>query len=480
MTKYLKIFLLSVAVIGLLSGSAFAAAALNAGNTKLAAELVSPTVGFPIGVNNAYETGGPIAATTVLRVSLTNARFPAVATPVVICEMPIGQQRGDGLAAANAAFVDILLTEPLASAGTVYTFQPNACVAAPPTPLAVAIPAGTKAGAVATMAVDSVTVPGDPNVVASATILTVVTQFSATLQSVTSKIDFGTQQKDFVPSGGTTLPFTSDLDSNAAITIISDDSIPLTNRILVNYPAPCQGTIAGPNTLDITITGDLNGLASFAYDAVAPVAIAAADITAGKKLLTVPGPSILICSTTDTPKVAQKLDLAAVGTTGTTAIATGIRTLQVTLKGGGVIPAGFSEDLVAAGTASHIFQLDATQYYVQLIKGGPGFETYIKLQSKSTIAGANGVNVAILAEDGSMVAFPAGTIVPGTPLTITGTELAAAVVATGKSVTPINGFAAIITVNAPNSDVFGYANICYGVGDCKRVPLKVAGSTIIE
>ena len=478
MTKYLKIFLLSVAVIGLLSGSAFAAAALNAGNTKLAAELVSPTVGFPIGVNNAYETGGPIAATTVLRVSLTNARFPAVATPVVICEMPIGQQRGDGLAAANAAFVDILLTEPLASAGTVYTFQPNACVAAPPTPLAVAIPAGTKAGAVATMAVDSVTVPGDPNVVASATILTVVTQFSATLQPVTSKLDFATLQKTFVPSGGIILPYSTALGSHAGLTIISDETIPVGAKVPVTYAGACTGTL-GVDTLDLTITGDLNGLAAFMYEAVT-VPIAAADITAGKKLLTVPGGSLSICSSADSPKTARSVELVAIGPTGAVSIATGTRTLQATLKGGGVIPGGFSEDLVAAGTASHIFQLDATQYYVQLIKGGPGFETYIKLQSKSTIPGSGGVNVQILAEDGSLVPYSAGTIIAGTPLTITGTDLAAAVVAAGKSVTPINGFAAVITVNAAEADVFGYSNICYGIGDCKRVPLKVAGSTIIE
>ena len=479
MTKYLKIFLLSAAVIGLLSGSAFAAAALNAGNTKLAAELVPPAAAFPIAVNNAYETGGPIAATTTLKVSLTNAKFPAAPTTVAICESPAGSQRGSGTAAADATSVDILLVEPLASAGTVYTFQTGGC-AIPPAlnPLLIGIPGGTKTGAVATMAVDSVTVPGDPNVVASATILTVVTQFSATLQPVTSKLDFATLQKTFVPSGGIILPYSTALGSHAGLLIVSDETIPVGAKVVVNYAGACTGQL-GLDTVDLTITGDLNGLAAFMYEAVT-VPIAAADITAGKKLLTVPGGSLSICSSADSPKTARSVELVAVGPTGAASLATGTRTLQATLKGGGVIPGGFAEDLVAAGTASHIFSLDATQYYVQLIKGGPGFETYIKLQSKSTIAGSGGVNVQILAEDGSLVPYSAGTIIAGTPLTITGTDLAAAVVAAGKSVTPINGFAAVITVNAPNADVFGYANVCYGIGDCKRVPLKVAGSTIIE
>ena len=129
-----------------------------------------------------------------------------------------------------------------------------------------------------------------------------------------------------------------------------------------------------------------------------------------------------------------------------------------------------------------IWQLNATQYYVPLIKSDSanGIKTFIKIQSKSTVAGSNGVNVQILASDGTMVTYtPSISITSGTPYVITGTDLVNAAAAAGHPVSGVNGFAAIITVNAPESDVFTYANIMDPAG-AKRVPVKTVGGTIVE
>jgi hypothetical protein len=138
--------------------------------------------------------------------------------------------------------------------------------------------------------------------------------------------------------------------------------------------------------------------------------------------------------------------------------------------------------LIPAGTPSHIIQLDAAQLYIPLIKVNPaaGEETYIKLQSKSTIGGTNGVLVQILASDGSLVPYNAGTITPGIPLTITGSQLVSAVTSAGKTVDGAKGFAVIVTVNAPEGDVFAYANTCSNTAGCKRIPVKTVDGKIVE
>jgi hypothetical protein len=107
--------------------------------------------------------------------------------------------------------------------------------------------------------------------------------------------------------------------------------------------------------------------------------------------------------------------------------------------------------------------MDATQFYVPFIKSdvSQGKETYIKLQSKSSAVGTNGVSVQVLASDGSIVTFTPNTaaITPGTMYTLTGADLIAKVNAAGKTVNGAAGFAAIVTVNTPGTDVFAYSQI---------------------
>ena len=476
MKKSFMVLFLAFLIVGLISASAFAAAQLNAGNTTLAAERISPTTDYTASsVYTAYQTGGPVAASTVIKISLTNGKFNAGST-IDICNGTTSMGNSDTLS-SDSNYVEITLTSPLAS-GTVYTFQPNACTG---TPLNnVIVPAGSVAGTVISMTVDNKLTPGDPNVYATAPVITVKNQFSATLLPVTSKLDFNDNMETFIPdSSCTTPPCTTATESKAALLIVSDESI---NDKVTLAPGggTCDRQLAANDLLTAKITGNLQGISAVEYEATATTTytVTATDRTNGYATLTVAGNRLSICRSTDTPKIYRALELTAANTAGIPIIA-GTRTAQITIKGGGTIPAGYTRDLIPAGTPSHIIQLDATQYYIPLIKVATGEDTYIKLQSKSTIGGANGVSIQILASDGSLVTYNAGTITPGTPLTITGSQLVSAVTSAGKTVDGSKGFAAIVTINAPEGDVFAYANIC-NVSGCKRIPVKTVNGTIVE
>jgi hypothetical protein len=114
--------------------------------------------------------------------------------------------------------------------------------------------------------------------------------------------------------------------------------------------------------------------------------------------------------------------------------------------------------------------------HIGLIKTNmPDFETYIKLQSKSTV-GPVDVLANVLCGDGTVAALTLGPLTPGTPLLITGTDLAAACTVDG-----VAGFAGTLTVNLRETDVFAFANTCKA-GDvgCRRIPVEVVGGLINE
>jgi hypothetical protein len=470
----------ALGLLGVASDS-FAAAQLNAGNTFLAAEKISPTTDYTASsVNTAYQTGGPVAASTVIKISLTNGKFFPGAT-IDICNSNSSMGSGTVPSEPNNNYVEITLTNPLAS-GIVYTIQDDGC-AGLATPLSsIIVPAGTGAGTVISMTVDNKLTPGDPNVYATAPVITVKNQFSATLKPVTSKLDFTTNMENFKADlSCTTPPCTTASESKAALLIESDESI--NDKVAVAGNGSCERQLNATDSLVVKITGNLQGLGNIKYDGATPTSyqITNADRTNGYATLTVPGNHLSLCYSTDSPKLYRALVLTEDGIPGTPIIP-GTRTAQITIKGGGNIASGYSRDLIPAGTPSHIIQLDAIQYYIPLIKYNPaaGEETYIKLQSKSTIGGANGVLVQILASDGSLVPYNAGTITPGTPLTITGSQLVSAVTSAGKTVDGSKGFAVIVTVNAPEADVFAYANTCSNAAGCKRIPVKTVGGTIVE
>lgn len=483
MMKYLKILFLSFFVIGLMSASAFAGAQLNAGNTTLAAELISPTVDYAVGptlVNTAYQVGAPVAATTVIRLSLTNGKFTPGHT-IGIFDPNTGIL-GTGVVppAPNNTRVDITLTQPLGT-GTVYQFW-NLTLGPPLT--GITIPAGTPAGSVVTLSVSNETNKPDPNVDVSAPAITVKNQFSATLAPVTSKLDFADNMETFiVPAPVPTRPprTKSITESQAGLRIISDETI--NDKLALNGgPGPCNWTLGAGDSIKIKLTGDLTGISALEYEGVSTTTynITATDRTNGYATLNLPGDKIDICKSSDTNPFNSAFELTAENKTGTS-IVPGVRTAQITLGGGGLIPAGYSRELVSAGSKSHDIQLDATRFYIPLVgsSGDGSRETYIKLQSKSTVPGGNGVKVTIITSDGSTVTYDKGTISAGTPLVITGKELVEAATAQGKSVDGVMGFAVIVTVNAPETDVFAYANIIDPSG-AKRIPVKTVGGTIVE
>jgi hypothetical protein len=497
MMRYLKISFLSLLVVGFMTGSAFAAAGLNAGNTTVAAERVPAATDYLIAaVNTAYQTGGPVAATTQIKITLANGNF-LPATDVSICDGLVAGSYGTGPTAAgppNPTSVTIALTKPL-SASQVYTLQPvaaGACAIGAPTALSnVNIAMGSLAPAVLTMTVDSATSPGDVNVYATANVVTLVNQFSIEWTPVTDTITFTSAMKNF-----SSPPAKAVGSSGFAFYILSNETIAdrvPTGLAAANNACAAMGG-AGAKTFKFTSTPgsgfDFDGVTRFEYTIgvaplpgtliKAPVAKTDPSLAGNVDAL---GALLMACgsgSTGATKALPANQNWLVLTVNGTTVLTARNYSIKADLISGGGIGAG-DRNLVATATG-WTWRLDSTQYYIPLVGSVPasGRETYIKLQSKSTVAGSNGVSVAILASDGTIVAtYNPGNITSGVPMTITGAALVAAATAAGKTVDGGAGFAVIVTVNAPAADLFGYANMIDAAG-AKRIPMKVVGGTISE
>jgi hypothetical protein len=496
MKKYFKIAILTFLVVGLMSGSAFAAAALNAGNTSVAAEKIGAGAYATAGFQSAYQTGGPIGATEVLKLSFGNATINGAHAigAVKMCNGATLVGANTVATAGGDTSVNITLTAPL-STGVVYNFAaPGACAAASNPFTLVSIAGGTADGGQATLTVDSVTSPGNVNVYAQAPIFTVRNQFTATLLPVTSRLDFATGRKTFVADAAAqgTPRTPSVTQSQAALRIVSDETIQ--DKIVVAAGGgACTRVLAGGEIINARIAGDFTGLASVGLyidatgdgaAATDTVAITAAMRTAGVVTLPLTNVGVEYCYSSDVPGAAvapyqyKRLQLVATGAAGTSAIATGARTITLSLTAAGAF--ANTRALIAAGTTSHTFAYNGTVYYLPLGRSDATRSTYVKLQSKSVTTGSNGVSVQVLCGNGTMATFtPGEAFAIGTKHTITvyGTEMAAACAAT--SPVSADGFAAIITVNAPEADVFGYANILDATGS-KRIPLKTVNGAIVE
>ena len=487
MKKYMFSILLIATCLVLASGSlfsqAFAVASLNAGNTTLAAEKIPPTAGFytTAAVNTAYEPAGAVAVSTVLQVSLANGAFTPGSTIQLCSGTDPVSIIATVAAAPNNTSVTLTLIDSLAS-GLVYTFD-DACVGGGDPLTNVTVPAGTLAGAIVTMTVSNAANAADPNILASATVLTVMNQFSATLLPVTSALSFATNEFTFLPSG-TALPYTPDANnSEASLVITSNDSI--NDKVVLAGGAPCAWNLPnGADTFKFKVVGDLHGIGTIQYDAAAAYTVVAADVANGYASFTVPNTTTTICKSTDASVTAFKVDLTAPGTTA--AMVVGTRTLELLVQGGGGgagdLSVGYSRDVLSpAVETGWVFQLAANSFFVPYIatNTATGAETYIKFQSKTTQTGANGVSANVLIPNSPYyvtVSLPAMT--SGVVYTVTGSQLIAAATAAGQAVsgatsTGSTGFAATITINTPASDVFAYANVCDAAG-CRNLPVEVA------
>ena len=505
MMRYLKILLFSVLVIGLMSGSAFAAASLNAGNTRIASERVAAG-GQAVGaINTGYQTGAIMAIGSQIKLTLANGTFSNTVANMSICDGSVTSLGSVAIpvAPANLSTLTITTTGQLV-AGAGYHFQETAAPAvcgAGVLPLnLVQIAAGALSGAVVSLTVDNALAPGDTNVYATAPIVTLYDQLSVQLITpAVDIIDFGaTPVMSKFKAGGSGTTTTS----VAKLVLLSDETLPavpagkkiVTAHIgdnincaawptaeILSFTATPGGTAttmgtgfhattafrAGPTatvlkaaiaSTDASATGNaaLNALNAFSCGAATTATSKAAVANQITATLTVDGTTVL------TPR-SYKL---AVGTTLSVAILAAARTML-------------------AATTAWTWGMDASQYYIPLVASDAATsrETYIKLQSKNIAAGSNGVSVAILANDGSTTATWTGAITAGTPLTITGAQLVTAATTALKVVNALAGFAVIVTVNAPEADVFVYANMIDGVGGAKRIPVKTvhtAGAPMIN
>ncbi len=460
MKKVLSIVAIAALIVGVMVGGVWAGQ-LDAGNTTVAAEKIPAAAPYTMNTNTSYQVDSTVAASTVLQISLTNGTFAAPGS-IDIYDPLAGALMGCTNVVVDPSTVELTLPSNLAT-GIAYIITD---AAAAPYTLGVNVPGGSLDGTVVTLTVDNKNNPGDTKIYAQGTVVTVKNQVTAKINAVTSKLDFATMMKTFKFGA---------LTSSADLYVYSDESLNDKAFTLGVGPYP----ILGPIGLNIRLSGDLHGLASISYDAGAvTTAITPTDITNGYVDMAIPAGSVEMGPNGQAWTAPVDLTLTAIGTTGTDSIATGDRTVKVELPTAGPVAAG-PRDLISAGTVSHTFELDASQYYIPLIgvNSATGRETYIKIQSKSQYSGSNGVVAQILCDDGSMVSYDAGTVSSGTPLTITGSQLKAAATAAGKTVG--DSFAVILTVNAPESDLFIYANIIDPSG-AKRVPVKTVGGLIVE
>lgn len=389
--KKLILGIATLTAIGLLAGNV-SAGQLNAGNTLLAAELISPTVDSQINaVNTAYQSDGPIAISTQLKITLTKANF-AAGTAISLCD-PTGKQMATGAIGVAGPEVTLSpLSSPLAS-GTVYNFQPAAVCVPNGLPLnniliAKGTPAGTsESPSTASMKVDSVTSPGDATVFASATIVTVINQFEAVVTPVTTKLDFP-KMIDFIVDGVATPPNTPASGvTNAALKITSNESIPVGQKVNVAYGGGDCGPLAGNSYLKVKISGSLEGLSNLNYNGIAPTepVFTAAEKTAQAATRTFVGGNIKVC------KVAKVFPLGLTNP-AKEQIISGVRNVELTIgasaAGGPVdMPNQYSRTLVQ-GTKGYEIKLDSSLAYVPAITSNPNARVTCLVNNMGTLNAA--------------------------------------------------------------------------------------------
>jgi hypothetical protein len=198
--------------------------------------------------------------------------------------------------------------------------------------------------------------PGDANVLATGTVVTVMNQFSAVLTPAASTLSFSTTPvlTGFTASGTQgTIPWTDANDSYAGLTILSNQNI--NDLVAVTADGSfCEGELTEADSFVLTVTGNLAGIGYIGYngnDFETPL-ITAAQVTAGSASLTVPGTGIQICWTGGanpaSPLVPYTVALV-VPSTPAVAIGAGTYNLEVTLTGGngaGDVASGYSRDLL--------------------------------------------------------------------------------------------------------------------------------------
>jgi hypothetical protein len=475
MMRYLKILFLSMVVIGLMTGSAFAGTVGNTYGvpptntaTTVATELF-PAAGYSKAdhLKVFYNSTADFVANDVVTFTFSNVALTETAfnlcNATTDSATPVAAYLGSIDATSGVSTLIFRFSAPLANTQTLYIAK--ACEVAgeyttPANILDVKFPqlTATQNATVSAAATfgTGISIPGAT--AAAVNLYTVQNQYSITAPALkTSTVDFAQDMKKIVVAA----PDTATLATANSITLA--DSAPV-------LPAALVAT----DKAVLTLAASMSGIARICYDDAACLATSATRFTIDTVANTATYSRVLT-----TPAIGDLNHKLTFVVDGTTPLSE--RTFKLTalldLTGADKL------DRTLLSAVSYFrLQVISAQYYIPLIGSVPasGRETYIKLQSKNTAAGANGVSVAILASDGSITAtYSAGTITPGVPMLITGAQLVTAATNAGKTVDGAAGFAVIVTVNAPEADVFAYANMIEASG-AKRIPVKTVSGTIVE
>lgn len=318
------------------------------------------------------------------------------------------------------------------------------------------------------------------------------TGFGLALPAATASATFWTAQKEFtaaVPGGvkSDLITFTSQtkkilvggveqtFDSGNVITL-TDTLTPATQDLIATI-VPADGYV-------YTISNaTLSGVKAICFDDAAGVSAAGCsaaakaftlNAAAGTATFTITGAAnnaALVAAVTGKP-----ISFVFDGTTSLT-----VRTYKVSSNMNFASALEQSGPVLAPTSYFDLF-LSATQFVIPLVKTSAGTDTFIKVQTKNTDTGANGISVDFVAANGTVHTFtptPA-TVTAGVPLTIKGSDIAAYAAANGFPVDGTNGFFATVTINAPAADVVGYANYSDSTGAFRRIPVKVVNGNANE
>ena len=445
--RYQKILFVSMVVIGLMAGSAFAGSFDTFTPWKVAKEVVEGgTTAAPAESSIGVKVTGleykpsdiPLGVLTdaVITYSVSSGKWSGTGLNLRVCEgsTPIATSFS-GSGTSTLVFQKGTGTG-IVENGKTYKIKKVGCADLLTGDLKLTIPPGTtattltaKAGVAATQVIYDT---------ASATLVSVLPEFKASVsEKADAKISPAEGFKKF------TGPATTD-----------------TIKIKIDKENVDHKTTTNANdvtTIKLALT-DVSGLSSVSSDN---------DFTCTLNLTT----KIATCTKTEaadavTPTITFTVD-------GTTVLAE--RTFTATTE------IDFATAKMKDRTVANDFALlkdadagkwvyDATKVYLPLIGTNPagGRETYIKLQSTETTT----VKAIVLASDGSPVVVDLGTITKGIPKTITGAELKDRVTAAGKSVDGVAGFAAVLSITAAKENIYGYANMIDAAG-AKRVPLSI-------
>jgi len=451
MMRYLKILFLSLVVIGLMAGSAFAGSFTTFTPWKAAKEVVDGgTTAVPAVTNIGAKVTG-------IEYKPSDIPLGVLSDAVVTYTVSSGKLDGTGLQVCEGT---TLIADSLSGSGTgTLVFQK-----------------GTGSGVVEngkTYKIQKkVTSNCDTGLVAADLTLTVPPGTSST--TLTTK------------SGVAATQVIHDTASAALVSVIPEFKASLSLKADQKI-SPAEGfkKFTGPATTDaITIKIEketVDFATTTAGGDVTTIKLALTDVS-GLATTSVASTEGFACTLSLTTKIATCTKTAAAAPVepiitftvdGITVLAerTFTATNEIDFATAGMKDRTVANDFALLKDAdAGKWVYDATKVYLPLIGTNPaeGRETYIKLQSTETTT----VKAIVLASDGSTVVVDLGTITAGTPKTITGEDLKNLVTAAGKSVDGVAGFAAVLSVTAAKENIYGYANIIDPFG-AKRVPLSI-------